>query len=56
MLKILMLFVNYLIFKSINDIYYLIYATEQQSIISYDLFENKKINEIKKVILKIFII
>ena len=29
-------------------ILFLIYATEQQSIVSYDLFENKKINEIKK--------
>ena len=41
-------FCNYIIFKSINDIYYLIYATERQSIISYDLIYNKKINEIKK--------
>ena len=42
-------FCNYIIFKSIiNDIYYLIYATEKQSFICYDLIDNKKINEIKK--------
>ena len=47
-------FVNYtvldnvfIIFKSINNIFYLIYSNEFQSIISYNLIDNKKINEIK---------
>ena len=31
-----------------NDIIYLIYSTKNRSIISYDLIDNKKINEIKK--------
>ena len=35
------------IFKSINDILYLIYSNKNKSIISYDLIQNKKINEIK---------
>ena len=34
-------------FKSINNIYYLIYFDKKNSIISYDLVLNKKINEIK---------
>ena len=38
---------TFTIFKSINDILYLIYSNENKSIISYDLIENKKINEIK---------
>ena len=35
-------------FKSINNIFYLIYSNENNSIISYDLINFKKINEIKK--------
>ena len=35
------------IFKSINDILYLIYTNYQKSIISYNLIDNRKINEIK---------
>ena len=38
----------FLIFKSINDILYLIYSNNDGSIISYDLKSFKKINEIKK--------
>ena len=36
------------IFKSIKDILYLIYATENKSIIFYDIINNKKIKEIQK--------
>ena len=35
-------------FKSINNILYLIYSNEKISIISYDLINNKKINELIK--------
>ena len=35
-------------FKSINDILYLIYTNEKNSIIAYNLIDNKKINEVKK--------
>ena len=35
------------IFKSINDIYYLVYSNKQKSIISCNLLDNKKINEVK---------
>lgn len=38
---------SFLIFKSINDIIYLLYSTENKSIITFDLVHNKKINEIK---------
>ena len=38
---------TFCIFKSINNIYYLIYANEYNSIISYNVIENKKIIEIK---------
>ena len=34
-------------FKSIEDILYLIYANKKNSIISYNIIDNKKINEIK---------
>ena len=34
-------------FKSINDLFYLIYANENNSIISFNLITTKKINEIK---------
>ena len=39
---------TFAIFKSLNNIYSLIYADENKSIISYDIISNKKINEIKK--------
>ena len=35
------------VFNSIDNILYLIYATKNKSIISYNLVENKRINEIK---------
>ena len=38
---------TFITFKSINNILYLIYANKKNSIISYDLIENKRINEIK---------
>ena len=38
---------TFCIFKSINDIFYLIYSNHNNSIISYNLSDNKKINEIK---------
>ena len=40
-------------FKSINDILYLIYSNKNKSIISYDLINNRKINEIKKAHIEI---
>ena len=39
---------TFIIFKSINNIFYLIYSDKNNSIISYNLISNKKINEIKK--------
>ena len=39
---------KFLIFKAINNIIYLIYSCDKDSIISHDLINNKKINEIKK--------
>ena len=36
------------VFKSINNIIYLIYSNTSKSIISFDLINNKKLNEIKK--------
>ena len=39
---------TFCVFKSINDILYLIYTNIYCSIISYNLIENKKVNEIKK--------
>ena len=36
------------VFKSINNIIYLIYSNTSNSIISFDLINNKKLNEIKK--------
>ena len=38
---------SFIVFKSINNILYLIYATQNISIILYNLIDNKKINEIK---------
>ena len=38
---------KFIVFKSINKILYLIYANWNKSIISYNIIENKKINEIK---------
>ena len=40
-------FCNYVIFTSINNILYLVYASGDFSIACYDLINNKKINEIK---------
>ena len=37
----------FIIFKSFNDIYYLIYSNKQQSIISFNLLNYQKINEVK---------
>ena len=39
-------------FKSINNIYYIIYTNEESSIISFDMTNYKKINEIKYAHLK----
>jgi WD40 repeat protein len=39
---------KFIIFKSLHDILFLIYATSSDSIVCYDINENKKINEIKK--------
>ena len=39
---------TFVIFKSINNIYCLVYSNDNFSIIFYDLIENKKINEIKE--------
>jgi uncharacterized protein YdcH (DUF465 family) len=39
---------TFIIFKSINSIYYLIYINKKNSILSYDMINNKKLNEIKK--------
>ena len=38
---------NYLIFKSFNDNFYLVYTTETNSIVYYNIEDNRKINEIK---------
>ena len=38
---------TFTVFNSIDNILYLIYATKNKSIISYNLIENKRINEIK---------
>jgi len=38
---------SFCIFMSIDEIFYLIYSTKNNSIISYDIIENKKIIEIK---------
>ena len=37
----------FIVFNSINEITYLIYSTKKKSIISYDLINEEKINEIK---------
>ena len=39
---------EFCIFKSIDNILYLIYINKSNSIISYNIIDNKKINEIKK--------
>ena len=48
------LFLNdtFLLFKSINNIFILIYTNLYRSILSYDIIDNKKINEIKNAHLK----
>ena len=38
---------KFIIFKSLNNILYLIYSNNNKSIISYNIIENQKINEIK---------
>ena len=39
---------SFTVFKSINNILYLIYSNRNKSIISYDIIHNIKLNEIKK--------
>ena len=39
---------TFVVFTSIDNIIYLIYANKNRSIISYNIIENKKVNEIKK--------
>jgi len=39
---------SFIVFKSIYNILYIVYATENKSIINYNLLENKKVCEIKK--------
>ena len=39
---------KFIVFKSVNDILFLIYINVEKSIISYDLINNQRINEIKK--------
>ena len=46
---------TFCIFKSINNILYLIYNSKNNSTISYDLLNNKKINEIKHKMEKYYI-
>jgi len=41
------LYNSFIVFNSIDDILYLIYSTEEKSIITYNIIDNKKINEIK---------
>ena len=38
---------KFIVFKSFNNILYLIYSNNNKSIISYNIIDNKKINEIK---------
>ena len=38
---------TFCVFKSINDLYFLIYTSKNNSIISFDLNSNQKVNEIK---------
>ena len=38
---------TFYVFKSINDLYFLIYTSKNNSIISFDLNSNQKVNEIK---------
>ena len=40
---------KFVVFKSLNNILYLIYSNNSKSIISYNIIDNKKINEIKNV-------
>ena len=40
---------KFIVFKSFNSILYLIYSDNNKSIISYNIIDNKKINEIKNV-------
>ena len=43
------------VFQSVNKIFYLIYSNKNNSIISYDIVNNKKLNEIKNAHEKIII-
>ena len=45
---------NFVVFKSVDNIYYLIYFNKENSIISYNLVLNKKVNEIKNAHLEDF--
>ena len=38
---------KFIVFESINSIFFLIYTNELKSIISYDIINNKRINEVK---------
>ena len=40
---------TFCVFKSIYDIFYLIYTSKNNSIIFYNILDNKKINEIKNI-------
>ena len=42
----------FIIFKSFNEVYYIIYINESSSIVSYDLFSNIKICEVKNKFLE----
>ena len=44
---------QFTVFTSINDILYLIYTNRNNSIICYDLIEQNKIIELKKLIIKL---
>ena len=39
---------TFIVFKSFNNIFYLIYTNKKNSILSYDIINKQKINEIKK--------
>ena len=43
---------SFTVFKSINDIFVLIYTNKSNSLIFYDIIENRKINEIYLVFMK----
>ena len=43
---------TFTVFKSFNNIFFLIYTKKNRSIVSYDIINNQKINEIKRAHLK----